>query len=245
MRGLVDLHCHWVPSVDDGARTVDEGRDMLAGLYALGFDAVVATPHMRPGLFDNDSAGLLRAFESMQQTLPTGRPDLPVTHLGCEHFFDDVVFQRLMGGHGLPYPGGGVALVEFAPIAFPLHAHNRFYDLRRVGIAPVLAHPERYAPVWKDKACLEPLLDAGALLLLDVCALIGKYGQASQRAAEALLDEQAYEAACTDSHRARDLPEVERAIVRLTALVGPEETLRLLAEAPRKLLIMSKSGGPR
>jgi len=240
MRGLVDLHCHWVASVDDGARTVDEGRDMLAGLHALGFDAVVATPHMRPGLFDNDKAGLVRAFESMRRALPDGHPNLPVLHLACEHFFDDVVFQRLLAGEGLPYPGGGIALVEFAPIAFPLNVHCRFFDLRRAGIAPMLAHPERYAPVWKDPTCLEPCLDAGAILLLDICALVGKYGHASQRAAEALLERQAYEAGCTDSHRPRDLPEVERAIARLTALVGAEESERLLGEAPRELLNLPK-----
>jgi protein-tyrosine phosphatase len=236
MRGFVDLHCHWIANVDDGARTVDEGRDMLTGLHALGFDVVVATPHMRPGLFDNDREGLARAFEATQQALPIGLPNLPMMRLACEHFFDDVVFQRLMAGNGLPYPSGRAALVEFAPIAFPLNAHNRFFDLARVGMQPVVAHPERYAPVWKDVECLEPLLDAGATLLLDVCALVGKYGRDSQRAAERLLDEQAYEAACSDLHRPRDLPEVERAIARLTSLAGDEETWRLLAEAPRKLL---------
>jgi protein-tyrosine phosphatase len=126
--------------------------------------------------------------------------------------------------------------VEFAPIAFPLNVHNRFFDLRRVGIAPILAHPERYAPVWNDAECLEPLLDAGALMLLDVCALVGKYGRDSQRAAEKLLDEQAYEAACSDSHRPRDIPMVERAIARLTSLTGEEEAQRLLSGAPRAIL---------
>ena len=38
---------------------------MLAALGALGFEHVVATPHMRPGMFDNSRADLERAFEAM------------------------------------------------------------------------------------------------------------------------------------------------------------------------------------
>ena len=45
MRGFIDLHCHWVHGIDDGARTADEGADILVALHAIGFSTVVATPH--------------------------------------------------------------------------------------------------------------------------------------------------------------------------------------------------------
>jgi protein-tyrosine phosphatase len=240
LRGFVDLHCHWVAAVDDGARTAEESLAMLRGLHQAGFDVVIATPHMRPGMFDNDRAGLERAFrmttESMQPILSAAGEPLPAVHLASEHFFDDVVFGRLVRGEAAPYPGGKSALVEFGPGAFPLRVQHRFFDLRRAGLAPVLAHPERYEPVWKDDACLDPLLDAGAHLLLDLCALTGKYGRAPQRAAETLLEQGAYEAACSDAHRPRDVGEVVRAIARLEQLVGADEAKRLLADGPRAIL---------
>jgi protein-tyrosine phosphatase len=159
-------------------------------------------------------------------------------HLASEHFFDDTVFSRLMGGQGLVYPGGRGVLVELGHGPFPVRLQHRFFDLQRAGLAPVLAHPERYEPVWQDDACLDPLLDAGAHLLLDVCALIGKYGQRPQRAAEKLLEAEAYEAACSDAHRPADVELVARAIDRLGELVGAAETQRLLGESPRSLLRM-------
>jgi protein-tyrosine phosphatase len=238
-RGFVDLHCHWVASIDDGARTPEEGLAMLRGLHSAGFDTVVATPHMRPGMFDNTKDGIEGAFARMQPMLAAD-PSLPVVHLASEHFFDDVVFGRLVRGEALPYPGNA-ALVEFGPNGFPSRIQHRFFDLQRVGIVPVLAHPERYESVWRDDACLDPLLDAGAHLLLDVCALVGKYGRAPQRAAEKLLEEDAYEAACSDAHKPSDVEIVVRAIERLTALVGPAESVRLLAEGPRGILL----GTPR
>ena len=45
MKGFVDLHAHWVPGVDDGVETLEEGLLLLRGLYAAGFSRAVATPH--------------------------------------------------------------------------------------------------------------------------------------------------------------------------------------------------------
>jgi protein-tyrosine phosphatase len=247
VRGFVDLHCHWVAAIDDGARTIEDGLAMLRGLHQAGFDAVVATPHMRPGMFDNDRARIERAFAAMQPAL-SAAGTLPSVHLGSEHFFDDVVFGRLIRGEAVPYPhlenvdasrpataGRGV-LIEFGAAAFPVRVQHRLFDLRRAGLVPVLAHPERYEPVWRDDSCLDAVLDAGAHLLLDVCALVGKYGRAPQRAAEKLLEEDAYEAACSDAHKPGDVEAVVRSIERLEALVGAAEAMRLLSDGPRSIL---------
>ena len=242
MRGFVDLHCHWVAAIDDGARTADEGLAMLHGLHEAGFDVVVATPHMRPGMFDNDRPALERAFQAMQPSLSGACVSLPLVHLASEHFFDDVVFGRLVRGEALPYPGGRCVLVEVGQGAFPMRLQHRFFDVRRAGLVPVLAHPERYDPVWKDDACLDPLLDAGAHLLLDVCSLVGKYGRAPLRAAEKLLEEDAYEAACSDAHKPRDVEVVVAAIERLEALVGAPEAKRLLSDGPRGILAGAAAG---
>ncbi len=240
MRGFVDLHCHWIAAIDDGARTADEGARMLQSLHEIGFDDVVATPHMRPGMFDNEKAGLERAYAAMQQTLEALPGRLPKVHLASEHFFDDVVYGRLIRGEALPYPGGKSVLVEFGATSFPVRAQHRMFDLRRSGLAPVLAHPERYEPVWRDDTCLDPLLDAVALLLLDLCAIVGKYGRAPQRAAEKLLEEDAYEAACSDAHRPHDVDTVASAIERLIELVGEGETKRLLSDGPRTIVSLQK-----
>jgi protein-tyrosine phosphatase len=266
VKGFVDLHCHWVAGIDDGVKTPEEGIDLLRRLRAAGFDLVVATPHMRPGMFDNDKRALELAFAAMCPRL-VGRDDLPDVHLASEHFLDDVVFGRLVRGEGLPYPdladlvpgtatatataaaapgtvtasgragrrGRGV-LVELSPQGFPQQLQHRLFDLGRAGLRPVLAHPERYQPVWKDDSCLDPLLDAGACLLLDICALVGKYGRASRKAAEKLLEEEAYEATCSDAHRPADADLVVEAIEVLEKRVGSAEADRLLRAGPRGIL---------
>jgi protein-tyrosine phosphatase len=234
VRGFVDLHCHWIAGIDDGAPSPAEGLAMLRALRGAGFDFVMATPHMRPAMFDNEQQDLRRAFEAMGPVLC--EPGLPEVGLSSEHYFDDIVFGRMMAGQALPYPGNKAVLVEFPTDAFPAQIVARFFDLRVKGLRPVLAHPERYRPVWKDPAVLDPLLDGGAVLLLDVASLVGRYGRATERAALKLLEEGYYEAACSDAHRAEDVDQVARGIERLRALEGPEETEYLLREGPLAIL---------
>jgi protein-tyrosine phosphatase len=235
VRGFVDLHCHWIAGIDDGAPTEAEGIAMLKELKAAGFDRVVATPHMRVGMFDNEKPDLTAAFDRMGPSVAAGGA-LPETGLACEHYFDDVVYRRLMAGDGLPYPGGRAVLLEFYGVDFPPVVVERLFDLRRNGLLPVIAHPERYRYLWGKPEALERLVDTGVATLLDTAALVGKYGREPQRAAEELLERGLYHAACSDAHRAADVAGVARGIERIAELYGEEEVDFLFHEGPRKLL---------
>jgi protein-tyrosine phosphatase len=156
--------------------------------------------------------------------------------LSSEHYFDDVVFSRLLAGEALPYPGGRAALLEFYEIDFPASVDRCFFDLMRQRILPVIAHPERYRCFWKSTARLERLVEAGAAALLDTAALVGKYGQKPQRCAEDLLERGLYHAACSDAHRASDVEQVKAGMQRIEKLYGREELDFLFHDGPRALL---------
>jgi protein-tyrosine phosphatase len=235
MAGYVDLHSHWVPGVDDGVPSVDEGIALLRALSAAGFERVIATPHMRPGMFDNERRGLEAAYEEMVRHVASSGVGVQVG-LGCEHFFDDVVFDRIMAGEGIPYPGGRAVLVEFAGEHLPAKLSERLFDVRRRGLRPVIAHPERYRVCWNDLAVAEDWVDRGVVLLMDVGALAGKYGRAPKKAAERMLEAGLYYAVCSDAHRAADVAEVVAGMERVRALVGEQERDFLLREGPLHVL---------
>jgi protein-tyrosine phosphatase len=233
--GFVDLHCHWIPGIDDGVTDTLEALALLRGLAALGFERVIATPHMRPGLFDNDRAALLSAFDAVQISLAS-EDGLPARGLSSEHFFDEIVFQRLLDGQGVPYPGEHAVLVEFRTSDFPPGLEQRLAQIRRLGLTPVIAHPERYQPLWQEPERLERLLDAGAVALLDIAALAGKYGTRPEQSARALLERGLYYAACSDAHRPSDLALVERGMAALRDEYGQAELDALFGAGPREIL---------
>jgi protein-tyrosine phosphatase len=172
LHGFVDLHCHFLAGIDDGAPSEEEGLEMLERLHSLGFSKVVATPHMRPGMFDNTRDDLVTAFDRMLPAV-SARSRVPEVHLSSEHYFDDVVYERLLAGAGLPYPGGRAVLLEFWGNEFPTIVEHRLFDLRRRGLLTVIAHPERYRCFWRAPERLDRLVEAGAAALLDTAALVG------------------------------------------------------------------------
>lgn len=235
MTGFVDLHAHFIPGIDDGARTRDEGVELLRALRACGFERVIATPHMRPSMFDNTKAMLLEAYTRFESSL-RDEDGVPEIALASEHYFDDVVFQRLMAGDGLPYPGGRAVLLEFYDMDFMTGVANRLFDLRRRQLVPVIAHPERYRCFWRSHDGLAELVQSGAAALLDVAALVGKYGKEPEKCARRLLDDDLYHAACSDAHRPEDVEDVEDGIAVLAKRYGEDSVARLFSEGPREIL---------
>lgn len=245
--GFVDLHCHWVPSIDDGARSVSEGARMLQALYDLGFDHVVATPHLRPGRFAHSPEEMRLAYRSACAELRTHTAPMPSVSLGSEHFFLPEVVDRLLAGDGLPYRpddlaaqekirAGGAFLVEFHDLSpLPL-IERQLFRLSTRGYLPVLAHPERYPAVWRNPEIVARLQAAGCVALLDVCAIVGKYGRQPQSTAQRLLEGGVYHAACSDSHRPADVELTARAMGRIVKEYGDEELEVLFKHGPNELL---------
>jgi len=231
----VDLHCHWIAGIDDGARTVDEGLQMLRALKEIGFGEVIATPHMRPGMFENERAHLTSAFERMQPHLERAQ-DLPSVGLSSEHYFDATVFDRILADQALPYPGERAILLEFYPLAFPAQIERRLVDIRRHKLLPVIAHPERYETIWERPELLEELVDLGVAALLDTAALDGKYGRRPKHCARDLLERGLYHAACSDAHRPADVALVGAGMAWIKKEYGDEEVDFLFREGPRAIL---------
>ncbi len=235
MSDFVDLHSHYLPGIDDGVRTLEEGVELCRRLRQAGFDTVMATPHIRTAMFDNRRPELEAAHAAFRKQCGHAA-DLPALGLGAEHFFDDVFWTLFERGQALPYPGGKAILVELPRERLPLRLERFFFEMRLKKVRPVLAHPERYRPLFKTSDLLDPLLDAGALPLLDLMSLTGKYGRSPRKAAERMVDEGVYYAACSDAHRPADVALVQEGIAHLRRRVGDSEAEELLAANPRRIL---------
>ena len=165
--GWIDLHCHPLPGIDDGARTAEDGAALLAGLYGLGFETVVATPHVRSGVWDNRVASRDAAHEVLSAMMAEARrrgDTLPTLLLAGEHMFDDVLQDLLRKGEALTYPGGGAALL-YATRALDNVKTENFDQARGVDIVrKALQAPCRRIA---DNAGVEGAVVVGNLLAQD------------------------------------------------------------------------------
>ncbi len=237
--GFTDLHCHPLPGIDDGVRSADDGAALLVALKRAGFDTVVATPHVRTGVWDNRVHTRDAARTALGPALDAAQARgeaLPELLLAGEHMFDDVLRELLLKGEALTYPGGGAALVEFQYEDIPLRVELQLWRMQRSGVRPVLAHPERYAPVQRSLDRFEELVGAGCWPLLDLMSLVGAYGRRAQECAERILAANGYVAACTDAHKPADVPVVLESIAALRRRVGDAGVQRLLIDGPTRVL---------
>lgn len=140
---MIDLHCHILPELDDGARDLEDAARMAAQAQADGIAAVCATPHVR---HDHHVAldDLPRRREHLQRALAargcTVRvlPGAEVAVTSLPELDDDALASLSLGG------GGRWILLEPAPGPLDLRLTRAVVDLRRRGFAAVIAHPERH-----------------------------------------------------------------------------------------------------
>ncbi len=233
MSGLVDLHCHLLPGVDDGARSLPDALEMARALVDLGFSTVAPSPHARPEyapaeVVEARLAELRGALEREGIALTLGR--------NAENVLDDGFLTTLGTPAARMLGAGRVVLVEL-PYTAPVPALPAIlFRIRAKGVTPVLAHPERCLE-FERKGRAAEAVRAGALLQLDVGALTGRYGGTAKKLARTFLDEGLYALGATDLHSpvgARDW--VGRALEELRSRVGEQAFQRLMSTHPGRLL---------
>ena len=239
MGSFIDLHLHYLPGVDDGVPSLADAVTICRELKAMGYAKLVTTPHIRSHMFENRKAGLEQAFSGLRGEIEAAAGDasaLPELALSAEHHCDALFLELFESDQLLPYPGARAILVEFPNESLPVAFDRLAFRLARKGLRPVIAHPERYVPLFKRTDAVDPLLDQEVGLQLDLMSLVGKYGRHARKAAERMLEEGAYTIAATDTHRVDDLARVAQALDLLYKLAGDEEAALLLGENPRRLL---------
>ncbi len=235
MSGYVDLHLHYIPNVDDGVKSLADSVRLCQGLASIGYTRLVTTPHIRSGMFENRKAGLVAAFAALKEQVAQV-PGLPALDLSAEHHCDSLFLELFEQGELLPYPDTRALLIEFANESLPVSFDRLLFKLALKGMRPILAHPERYVPLFKSTRPIQGFIEQDLGLQLDVMALIGRYGRAPQRAAERMLEEGVYTVAASDAHHPDDVPRVAEAIKALIAIVGQDEADILLRDNPERLL---------
>jgi protein-tyrosine phosphatase len=200
---MLDLHCHILPGVDDGAATLEEALAMARLCVRDGITHIAATPHC------NRSIRLLRAdvlphVTRLNEALT--RAKVPLTILpGSEIQVTDSDQYRAEWEAGLYChlgDGGAFTLFEFGwkPEQYPPDAVELIGWLRERGMTPILAHPERFSFMQADPGRIRGLVDAGAWLQVTVDSLLGNNGPVPQRLGAQLLRDYPDAVLATDAH---------------------------------------------
>ncbi|MEO5367979.1 MAG: hypothetical protein H7831_16795 [Magnetococcus sp. WYHC-3] len=187
LRGLVDLHCHMLPGLDDGPAEVSEALAMARMASAFGTGAVVPTPHLDPGRYDLP-ANLDHLADAFREALAQAGVGLTVHAPGAEVRWGLHVEERLRHGRLPTLNRQGERrwfLLELEARDWPGEALLiRLPQWRDQGYRPILAHPERHNLLRSHPQWLASWVQAGGMVQVTAAAYTGGFGETTRQVAE-------------------------------------------------------------
>lgn len=228
---LIDLHCHIIPGVDDGARNDEQALHMLRAAEEDGISTIVATPHAGHATREQIEAGVEHITRLAEEA------DINIRVLaGCEIRIGADLVQRIEANELLTLNGTRYALLElYLAHSWAMDTVELVVDrLLDAGIVPILAHVERYPTVQKDLTSITGLLERGVPMQVNAPSLTGYHGPAAQTVAEQLARAGHLDILASDAHNdARRAPRLAEAFQRLQELAGSEHAGRAAENARR------------
>jgi protein-tyrosine phosphatase len=195
---VIDLHCHVLPGIDDGPKTIEESVALARAAAVAGTRVLVATPHVS-WHYQNEAATIARLTGEVNERLSVEGIALEVL-AGAEiamtrmEEIEPSELERLSLG-GSPW-----VLLEppFTPVATGLD--GMVLALQGEGHRVVIAHPERCPAFHRDPAMLESLVRAGALTSITAGSLVGRFGGEVRRFARRLVSDGLVHNVASDAH---------------------------------------------
>lgn len=205
MQGMIDIHCHIVPKVDDGARNMEQAARILQQEYRNGVTAVIMTPHYRRGMFETPQEKIDEQFRKMQKMAQKSRSGMKV-YLGCECHTNRELVAELNAGKRPTMAGSRYVLTEFSSVHGYDIVRNQIYELVAAGYIPIVAHAERYGCLLSDPKRVEELRELGAEIQLTSGSVLGEEGWREKYFCRKLLKRRWADYIASDVHNLTDRP---------------------------------------
>lgn len=205
----VDMHSHFIPGIDDGAKTISESLEMLRGMKDAGYRKVITTPHIMSDFFRNTPEIIHSGLSKLREAAASAGIEIEI-EAAAEYYFDFELEQKLDQGKLLTF-GDAYLLFEVSYMNAPDGLEGVVFKMQTQGYKPVLAHPERYPYWFRDLKNFEKLKDKGVLFQLNINSLTGYYSPATLKIAEQMIDKGWYEFIGSDCHHNGHLSLLQKA----------------------------------
>ena len=201
-----DVHSHLIPSIDDGAKTLEESLELISALQDLGFSKLITTPHTMSDVYKNTAEIINSGKEKVQQKLQ--ELNNKILFEAASEYYVDFEFQNEIGKKEFLVFGSNYILIEFPFIEAPKNMEDIIFKLQLQGYNVVLAHPERY--LYYTIKDYKKLVSKGVFLQLNLLSITGFYSPEVKKQSATLIKENLISFVGTDCHNMRHAEELKR-----------------------------------
>ena len=231
---MIDIHCHILPGIDDGATSWEVAEEMCSMAFEDGITHIVATPHANSEFkYDRE------AFSRQLQDLNNRTSGKLHFSLGCDFHLSyenlGILFDepsRFVIGQT------NYMLLELNDFSIPPNYQELVFRIRSLlGIIPILTHPERHPTLQSQPREVMHWIEAGCLVQLTANSFTGHWGPRAKSAATWLLKNKAAHVIATDAHDTRRRPPLLSEACKIAAtIVGEKVALALVEDNPRAVV---------
>ncbi|GAA6173651.1 tyrosine protein phosphatase [Colwellia sp. KU-HH00111] len=239
---MIDLHCHVLPGIDDGAKTMDESLSLIQAAIDDGITRIICTPHIQPGIYDNTLASITDVFSQLKEQVTHHSLNIELAFAAEVRLCPEIMV--LAKQNKLPFIGlwqeQQVLLLELPHSHVPAGTEQLINWLKKNGIIAMIAHPERNRDILADFSKFKQLARTGCLFQITAASVCGDFGEKIQQLSYKLLLDDLVSIIATDAHSIkRRPPKLSQAKAKVAELVGLEKAHQLVYEIP-KLISESK-----
>ncbi len=236
---MIDVHCHLLPGVDDGARDMDQALSMARAAYDNGIRFSIVTPHIHPGRYENRALNITQACKCLKAALAQANIPLQLGMAAEVRLSPEIL--PLIEQDDIPFlgevDGYRIMLLEFPHSHIPPGSEKLVQKLLDLKVRPMITHPERNKDVMRRRSTIEPFMEMGCFLQLTASAVAGRFGETSRERAIDLLTCDAFIVLATDAHNLKGrYPELREGLEAAAAVIGPRAARRLVLDNPMNIV---------
>jgi protein-tyrosine phosphatase len=232
IHSFVDIHCHLLPGIDDGAQSLDESLAMARLAAEQGTRTIIATPHQLGSFGHNQGDDIRQRVVELQRQLDAAEIAIQVLP-GADVRIEPGMVTDIARGEVLTLGDHGLHVLLELPHELYLPLETVLEELARHGMVGVLSHPERNQGILRRPSVLPALVDAGCLLQITAGSLCGTFGPECQKLCEWLLVEGLVHFVATDAHGSRRRrPLLRRAFERVAEFTDETTAVDLCSVYP-------------
>ena len=184
---MKDIHCHLLPGIDDGAKTLEESIATLKRAQAEGVTDIIITPHyINKSEYNCNNKKKLELFKKLKQQAMLEEISINL-YLGNEIYIDENIAKLIKNNEIRPLNNTKYLLIELPLENTMKNVKDILYELITKGYVPILAHPERYRIFKNHPDCVVEFLRMGVLLQGNYRSLFGSYGPEAKKTLKFLL----------------------------------------------------------
>ena len=202
---MLDLHCHILPGIDDGATDLDMALQMARIAADDGIHTIACTPHIYPGMYDNNADGIRAAIAAFQAELDHRGIPLRLVEGADVHLDLDLV-GGIRAGRVPTLARSRYLLLEPPHHVAPPRFEDTIFRLMLAGYVPVITHPERLSWIEGHYGVFQRLVKGGAWMQITAGSTTGRFGKRPRYWADRMLDERLVHILATDAHHPRRRP---------------------------------------